>query len=202
MRRIAKTLVIGAMVAGSLALAAPAFASPTPTPTAPVVNPPRPEQFSILITNINPQGLVQARGPVRVRDGTDNTVSRTLDQFQVGGSTVVNVRHSALALPVINPVTCTATISQPFGRWAFTGPRRITGHGFFTLSAQFNYALDRDGNCVLPSPRALLRDIELGTGPVPDAFAIVVHGTGVATRPVVRPPVFAPVSPTATPVSS
>lgn len=94
-----------------------------------------PQAFTLRISSDNPDGTVNAFGPVHGFGGTDRQVSETLDVFVFDHGSV-NVRHSPSGEPRVDPRSCTATLTQ-FGAWKFDGGtgefRHADGFGHFKL---------------------------------------------------------------------
>ena len=71
----------------------------------------RPELITETMSPKTPNGVVNMYGPIRGRDGTDKTVSNTLDVFVFTRGTVT-IRHTNVSnvAPKINFRACTATV--------------------------------------------------------------------------------------------
>ena len=110
----------------------------------------RPQVFTLVISTKTPDGVVNAYGPIRGRDGTDAPVSDNVDIFKFARGTVT-VYHKPTTnnQPEIDMKSCTATYTEK-GTWKLTGGtgkyKGATGHGRYSLS-QFAVLQHKDHKC-------------------------------------------------------
>jgi hypothetical protein len=97
----------------------------------------KPEFVTISISTDNPDGTVNAYGPVRGHDGTDNQATPNLDVFTFEHGTV-NAGHKTTwaGHPRLNLQNCTVTYAET-GTWKFLGGtgryQHATGWGTYRL---------------------------------------------------------------------
>ncbi|MGO8894828.1 MAG: hypothetical protein ACLP8X_19405 [Streptosporangiaceae bacterium] len=151
MRRSIRAATAGIAAAAALVLSLGLATSASAATTGPS----GPEYFTVSLSLSNPNGTVNAYGPVAGRDGTLQTPAATAAVFQFRHGNV-NVWHSAEPSPTINWRTCTATVSQ-YGAWAFTGGtgqyRGARGSGHFLLK-EFSVFKVMNGKCQAANPNA------------------------------------------------
>jgi len=134
----------------------------------------RPELITETMSPKTPNGVVNMYGPIRGRDGTDKTVSNTLDVFVFTRGTVT-IRHTNVSnvAPKINFRACTATVSAT-GHWLIPGGTRAYRHAFgfgtFTFREFAVLPRHKNGSCNT-NPNAQ-----------PVYFALLIVGTGRATN--------------------
>jgi hypothetical protein len=165
---IAGTAALATGLTATAAFAGTPTSGPTVGPTHDFgVKPPvvrtvsHPEQFDIQVSHIagfgtfggiNVDRLV-AQGPFATNNGSDVTLSNTLDRFQRPGGSI-RVNHTGLGTPTVNATTCTVTYDQT-GVWnvvAHSGlgnaANIVSGSGTFRLMALFSVPT-RNGHCAL-----------------------------------------------------
>jgi len=110
----------------------------------------RPQVFTLVISTKTPDGVVNAYGPIRGRNGTDVQVSDNVDIFKFARGTVT-VYHKPTTnnQPKVNEKSCTATFTEK-GTWKLTGGTGkytgATGQGRYSLS-QFAVLQHKDHTC-------------------------------------------------------
>jgi len=169
-------VTVAALGAGTVPAALAGTPTPSPSPSVVAVTPSpspaplrllrfRPEAFIVHASTGDPAGTVFASGPVR---GTG------VGNFEPGPDVwsltlptgTVRVLHTPLGAPVVDPATCTATLTQT-GRWVILGRSGadLRAFGFGTYSATVRQILPRFFGRCLVHARALDTDVQvLGTG--------------------------------------
>jgi hypothetical protein len=165
-RKAAAAIAGSAALVLSAGLATSASAATTPDPSGP-------EYFALSISTFNPNGTVNAFGPVAGSNGTVQTPSATQAVFSFSHGNVV-VWHSAEPAPTINWKACTASVYQ-VGSWKFVyGTRQYWGaRGFGHFVLKEVEVFKRYGNhCSAANPKAQ-----------PVYFQVKVRGYGFASLP-------------------
>jgi hypothetical protein len=110
----------------------------------------QPQVFTLVISTKTPDGVVNAYGPIRGRDGTDVQVSDNVDIFKFARGTVT-VYHKPTTnnQPKVDTKSCTATYTEK-GTWKLTDGtgkyKGAAGHGRYSLS-QFAVLQHKDHKC-------------------------------------------------------
>src|SRR5690348_2304833 len=98
----------------------------------------QPQVFTLVISTKTPDGVLNAYGPIRGRDGTDVPVTDNVDIFKFARGTVtVYHKPSTNNQPKVDEKSCTATYTER-GTWKLTDGtgkyKGATGHGQYSLS--------------------------------------------------------------------
>lgn len=158
---------------------------PTPRPTINPLVRCRPEHFNVAQVWTGP-GLstvllnyAAATGPVN-GVGSDTQLSNVLDRFNLNTGRV-NVRHTGIGFPNVNPTNCTASLLQ-LGNWRYNGGTglnfRAIGNGTYRLALLAHFPNIR-GTCAL---NLLSGNPLLQHRVSPDFLGVTIHGDGVASR--------------------
>lgn len=147
-RRITRRALAALAAPAALALGALAFAA-APASASTYGGPHfAAESFTLQITSHEAHGHGYAAGPVR-GPFTDYSVTQTDDVFAFNHG-AVDVRHTAVGYPQIDPATCSGFLFQQ-GRWQFRGltgdDRNATGYGRFDVWESVQLGRDKWGHC-------------------------------------------------------
>ncbi len=110
----------------------------------------QPQVFTLVISTKTPDGVLNAYGPIRGRDGTDVPVTDNVDIFTFARGTVTVYHKPATNnQPKVDKKSCTATYTER-GTWKLTDGtgkyKGATGHGQYSLS-QFAVLQHKDHKC-------------------------------------------------------